>query len=54
MLFSDGGDATIFSEVYVCFFLDILDSVDGTVGNIFLCEEDNRLFSDFVMMLVLM
>lgn len=28
--------------------------VDGTAGDIFLFEEDNRLFSDFVMMLVLM
>ena len=52
MFFS--GVVVIFSDVSLCFFTDMLDSVDGTVGNIFLCEEDNRLFSDFVMMLVLM
>jgi len=54
IFFSDGGVATIFSEVSVCFFTDMLDSLDGTVGDIFLLEEVNRLFSDFVMMLVLM
>ena len=42
-----------FSGVVVS-VLDMLDSVDGTAGDIFLLEEVNRLFSDFVMMLVLM
>ena len=44
----------IFSEVCMCLFADMLNSVDGSAGDIFLLEEVNRLLSDFVMMLVLM
>ena len=53
MFFSDDG-GVVFSEVSVCFFTDMLDSVDGTEGDIFLFEEVNRLFSDFIMVLLLM